>query len=116
VCRLLPFINITETPNASAIFCFCPASYRPHVCHSSGGIQVATGKNIAFKHCNKERSRPSQIQKANVTKPKKRRISAKGRAAISAAMKARWAKAKKEAKKVTKTASPAKVVKKASVG
>ncbi len=43
-----------------------------------------------------------------VTKPKKRKISAKGRAAISAAMTARWAKAKKVAKKATKTASPAK--------
>jgi len=43
-----------------------------------------------------------------VTKPKKRRMSAKGRAAISAAMTARWAKAKKAAKKATKTASPAK--------
>jgi hypothetical protein len=42
------------------------------------------------------------------TKPKKRKMSAKGRAAISAAMKARWAKAKKAAKKATKTASPAK--------
>jgi hypothetical protein len=37
-----------------------------------------------------------------VAKPKKRRMSAKGRAAISAAMKARWAKAKKAAKKATK--------------
>jgi hypothetical protein len=43
-----------------------------------------------------------------VTKPKKRKMSAKGRAAISAAMKARWAKAKRAAKKATKTASPAK--------
>ena len=40
-----------------------------------------------------------------VTKPKKRTLSAKGRAAISAAMKARWAKSRKTAKK---TASPAK--------
>ena len=31
-----------------------------------------------------------------VAKPKKRKMSAKGRAAISAAMKARWAKAKKQ--------------------
>jgi hypothetical protein len=51
-----------------------------------------------------------------VTKPKKRRMSAKGRAAISAAMKARWAKAKKAAKKATKTASPAKAAKTAPVG
>ena len=51
-----------------------------------------------------------------VTKPKKRKLSAKGRAAISAAMKARWAKAKKTAKKATKTASPAKAVKTAPVG
>jgi hypothetical protein len=52
-------------------------------------------------------SRPKST-KPNVTKPKKRKISAKGRAAISAAMKARWAKARKIAKKATKTASPAK--------
>jgi hypothetical protein len=43
-----------------------------------------------------------------VTKPKKGQLSAKGRAAISAAMKARWANARKAAKKATKTASPAK--------
>jgi hypothetical protein len=36
-----------------------------------------------------------------VTKPKKRKMSAKGRAAISAAMKARWAK-KRATKSVTK--------------
>lgn len=52
-----------------------------------------------------------------VTKPKKGRISAKGRAAISAAMKARWAKTKKTAKKATKTTvTPAKAVKTAPVG
>ncbi len=51
-----------------------------------------------------------------VAKPKKRKISAKGRASISAAMKARWAKAKKAAKKATKTATPAKAVKTAPVG
>ena len=51
-----------------------------------------------------------------VAKLKKRMLSAKGRAAISAAMKARWAKAKKAAKKATKTASPAKAVKTAPVG
>jgi len=39
--------------------------------------------------------------------PKKRKLSAKGRAAISAAMKARWAKVNK-AKKATKMANPAK--------
>jgi hypothetical protein len=50
-----------------------------------------------------------------VTKPKKRKLSAKGRAAISAAMKARWAKAKKAAKKATKTATAAKAVKTAPV-
>jgi hypothetical protein len=44
----------------------------------------------------------------NVTKLKKRRMSAKGRAAISAAMTARWAKSRKTAKRATKTASPAK--------
>jgi hypothetical protein len=36
--------------------------------------------------------------KPEVTKPKKRKMSAKGRAAISAAMKARWAKTKKATK------------------
>jgi hypothetical protein len=51
-----------------------------------------------------------------ITKPKKRKLSAKGRAAISAAMKARWAKARKAAKKATKTATPAKAVKTASLG
>jgi hypothetical protein len=43
-----------------------------------------------------------------VTKPKKRTLSAKGRAAISAATKARWAKSRKAAKKATKTATAAK--------
>jgi hypothetical protein len=51
-----------------------------------------------------------------VTEPKKRKLSAKGRAAISAAMTARWAKAKKAAKKATKTATAAKAVKTAPVG
>ena len=51
-----------------------------------------------------------------VTKPTKRKMSAKGRAAISAAMKARWVKAKKAVKKVTKTATAAKAVKTAPVG
>jgi hypothetical protein len=51
-----------------------------------------------------------------VTKAKKGRMSPKGRAAISAAMKARWAKAKKAAKKATKAATPAKAVKTAPVG
>ena len=41
------------------------------------------------------------------TEPKKRKLSATGRAAISAAMKARWAKVNK-AKKSPKTANPAK--------
>jgi hypothetical protein len=50
-----------------------------------------------------------------VTKPKKIKMSAKGRAAISAAMKARWAKSRKTAKKATKTATPAKAVKTARV-
>jgi hypothetical protein len=39
-----------------------------------------------------------------VTKPKKRKMSAKGRAAISAAMKARWAK-KRATKSVTRKAA-----------
>ena len=37
--------------------------------------------------------RPKSVE-SQVAKPKKRTLSAKGRAAISAAMKARWAKAK----------------------
>jgi hypothetical protein len=41
----------------------------------------------------KDPARPKST-KPNATKPKKRKMSAKGRAAISAAMKARWAKAK----------------------
>jgi len=51
-----------------------------------------------------------------VAKPTKRKMSAKGRAAISAAMKARWAKARKTPRKVTKAASPTKAVKTAPVG
>jgi low affinity Fe/Cu permease len=47
------------------------------------------------------RSKSTQPQ---VTKPKKRKLSAKGRAAISAAMKARWAK-KRATKAVTKKAA-----------
>ena len=38
-------------------------------------------------------------------------MSSKGRAAISAAMKARWAETRKAAKKATKMASPVKSVK-----
>jgi hypothetical protein len=45
------------------------------------------------------------------TKPKKRKMSSKGRAAISAAMKARWAETRKAAKKATKMASPVKSAK-----
>ena len=41
--------------------------------------------------------RPKSTE-AKATKPKKRKLSAKGRAAISAAMKARWAKRRKESK------------------
>jgi hypothetical protein len=44
--------------------------------------------------------RPKSIE-SQVAKPKKRRMSAKGRAAISAAMKARWAKVS-SSKTVTK--------------
>jgi hypothetical protein len=58
--------------------------------------------------------RPKSAE-SNVTKPKKRKMSAKGRAAISAAMKARWAKAKKAAKKATKTANAAEAIKTAPV-
>jgi hypothetical protein len=63
---------------------------------------------------NKGPGRPKSTE-PKVTKPKKRTISAKGRAAISAAMKARWAKSRKTAKKATKTATPAKAVKTAPV-
>jgi hypothetical protein len=59
---------------------------------------------------------PARPKSAEATKLNKRRMSAKGRAAISAAMKARWAEVKKAAKKATKTASPAKAVKTAAVG
>ena len=59
---------------------------------------------------------PPKSTNTKVMKPKKRTLSAKGRAAISAAMKARWAKAKKAAKKATKTATAAKAVKTAPVG
>jgi hypothetical protein len=58
----------------------------------------------------------SKSTELKVMKPKKRKMSAKGKAAISAAMKARWAKAKKAAKKATKTASSAKAVKAAPGG
>jgi hypothetical protein len=47
--------------------------------------------------------RPTSTQ-PKVMKPKKRMLSAKGRAAISAAMKARWAK-KRATKTVTKKAA-----------
>jgi hypothetical protein len=47
--------------------------------------------------------RPKSFE-SQVTKPKKRGLSATGRAAISAAMKARWAKAK-ATKTVTKKAA-----------
>jgi hypothetical protein len=63
----------------------------------------------------KGQGRPKSTE-PKATKPKKREMSAKGRAAISAAMKARWAKAKKAAKKATKTATAAKAVKTAPVG
>ena len=58
--------------------------------------------------------RPKSAE-SKVTEPKERKMSAKGRAAISAAMKARWAKARKAAKTATKTASPAKAAKTAPV-
>ena len=59
---------------------------------------------------------PGRPKSAKATKPNKKSMSAKRRAAISAAMKSRWAKVKKAAKKATKTASPAKAVKTAPVG
>jgi hypothetical protein len=67
--------------------------------------------NAAIK---KGPGRPESTQ-LKVTEPKKRRMSAKGRAAISAAMKARWAK-KRAAKKATKGATSAKTVKTVLVG
>ena len=59
---------------------------------------------------------PGRPISAKAKKPNKKRMSAKRRAAISAAMKARWAKAKKAANKATKMASPVKAVKTAAVG
>jgi hypothetical protein len=56
--------------------------------------------NVAVK---KGPGRPKSVE-SQVTKPKKRRMSAKGRAAISAAMMARWAKAR-ATKSVTKKAA-----------
>ena len=56
--------------------------------------------NVAIK---KGPGRPKST-KSKVTKPQKRKMSAKGRAAISAAMKARWAKAR-ATKTVTKKAA-----------
>jgi hypothetical protein len=56
--------------------------------------------NVTIK---KGPGRPKSVE-SQVTKPKKRRMSAKGRAAISAAMKARWAKAR-ATKSVTKKAA-----------
>jgi hypothetical protein len=53
---------------------------------------------------------------SKVIKPKKRKMSAKGRAAISAATTARWAKKRQAAKKATKTAAAAKAGKTAPVG
>jgi hypothetical protein len=51
-----------------------------------------------------------------VSKPKKRKMGAIRRPAISAAMKARWAKSRTTAKKATKTANPVKAAKTAPVG
>jgi hypothetical protein len=56
--------------------------------------------NVAIK---KGPGRPKSVE-SQVTKPKKRRMSAKGRAAISAAMEARWAK-DRTTKSVTKKAA-----------
>ena len=56
--------------------------------------------NVAIK---KRPGRPKSVE-SHLTKPKKRKLSAKGRAAISAAMKARWAK-KRATKSVTKKAA-----------
>jgi hypothetical protein len=64
----------------------------------------------------KKRPGGPKSAESRVTKPKKRKMSAKGRAAISAAMTARWAKKRKAAKKATKTATAAKAVKTVPVG
>ena len=56
--------------------------------------------NVAIK---KGPGRPKSTE-SKVTKPKKRKLSAKGRAAISAAMKARWAM-KRATKSVAKKAA-----------
>jgi hypothetical protein len=70
--------------------------------HDDVGVQEirALLSNVAIK---KGLGRPKSVE-SQVAKPKKRRMSAKGRAAISAAMKARWAKAR-ATKSVTKKAA-----------
>jgi hypothetical protein len=71
-------------------------------------LQQARAILIGVAPAKKGPGRPKSIE-PKVIKPKKRKLSAKGRAAISAAMKARWA-AKREAAspKVKKTVKGAK--------
>jgi hypothetical protein len=67
--------------------------HEPHHCrYRHGDIQVATGKSdLASVGVKNGPGRPKSAE-PKVLKPKKRKMSAKGRAAISAAMKARWSK------------------------
>ena len=66
-------------------------------------LQQARAILIGVAPAKKGPGRPKSAE-PTVTKPKKRKMSAKGRAAISAAMKARWAK-KRATKSVTKKAT-----------
>jgi hypothetical protein len=66
-------------------------------------LQRARGILIGAADAKKGPGRPKSTE-PKVATPKKRKLSAKGRAAISAAMKARWAK-KRATKTVTKKAA-----------
>jgi hypothetical protein len=71
-------------------------------------LQQARAILIGVAPAKKGPGRPKSTE-PNVSKPKKRKLSAKGRAAISAAMKARWAAKREEASpKVKKTVKGAK--------
>jgi hypothetical protein len=66
-------------------------------------LQEARAILIGAAPAKKGPGRPKSTE-SKVTQPKKRKLSARGRAAISAAMKARWA-AKRATKTVTKKAA-----------
>jgi hypothetical protein len=66
-------------------------------------LQKARAILIGVESTKRGPGRPKSTE-PKVIKPKKRKLSAKGRAAISAAMKARWA-AKRATKTVTKKAA-----------